>query len=72
MDPPELRQEVQAHVAQLYFERRRLQVQRAMARRNGPEDPLAELDREVRIREIEANLDALSGGAMSRGSTHPR
>lgn len=68
----ELRQEVQTHVVQLYFERRRLQVQRAMARRSGPEDPLSELDREVRIREIEANLDALSGGAFSRGPSQPR
>jgi len=63
----ELRQEVLDHVVRLYFERRRLQVQRTMVRRAGPEEPLAELDREVRIREIEANLDALSGGAMSRG-----
>jgi len=61
----ELRQQVLATVVRLYFERRRLQVQGKL--KTGSEDIAATLDREVRIREIEANLDALTGGAMSRG-----
>jgi hypothetical protein len=61
----DLRHDVLQHVVRLYFERRRLQVQGRLAR--APEDPTAALDREVRIREIEASLDALTGGVMSRG-----
>jgi hypothetical protein len=63
----ELRREVLSRVVRIYFERRRLLAQRVMAQRAGPLDAAADLDREVRIREIEGELDALCGGAMSRG-----
>jgi hypothetical protein len=45
----------------LYFERRRL---RAEARFDPGADPIARLRRAVRVEEIEADLDALSGGAF--------
>jgi hypothetical protein len=64
----ELRQKVLESVVRLYFERRRLQVQGRLA---SGEDFSATLDREVRIREIEASLDALTGGAMRRGLKRP-
>jgi hypothetical protein len=68
----ELRREILTHVARLYFERRRLLAQRVMAQRAGPLDAAVDLDREVRVREIEAMLDALCGGAMSRGLRRSR
>jgi len=62
----ELRQRVLAEVVRLYFERRRLQVQGRLAKREGSDDTATSLEREVRIRELEASLDALTGGAWSR------
>jgi hypothetical protein len=57
------RREVESLVIRLYFERRRLKVEAlaADAREVGPN-----LRREVRMQELEAELDALTGGAFSR------
>lgn len=65
----ELRQKVLFEVVRLYFERRRLVLRNKLALREerGPADaPTDAIDHEVRILEIEASLDALTGGAWSR------
>jgi hypothetical protein len=57
------RREVETLVIRLYFERRRLKAELAAADAN---DVAAGMRLEVRIAEIEAELDALTGGAFSK------
>jgi hypothetical protein len=59
-----LRNEIQAQVIRLYFERRRLQVEELLDR---ADDLGAALRRGLRIRELGAMLDVLTGGRLGRG-----
>ena len=59
----DVRREVESLVIRLYFERRRLKAESAAADAN---DVAAGVRLEVRIAEIEAELDAVTGGAFSR------
>jgi hypothetical protein len=57
------RREVESLVIHLYFERRRLKAESAASDAN---DVAVSMKLEVRIAEIEAELDALTGGAFAR------
>ena len=57
------RREIESLVIRLYFERRRLKVEAAAA---DDTDMPSVARREIRIAEVEAELDALTGGAFSR------
>ncbi len=59
----DMRREVESLANRLYFERRRLKMESQLA---PPSDPAAEARRDVRVQELEADLDALSAGAFSR------
>ena len=63
------RREVETLVVRLVFERRRLKTEAATS--DSP-DITPHLRRELRIQELEAELDALTGGAFSRLSLQPR
>src|SRR5665213_1002037 len=62
------RREVESLVIRLYFERRRLKAESAAA---DDQDMPSGLRRELRIAEVEAELDALTGGAFVRLARHP-
>ncbi|HXI56713.1 MAG TPA: hypothetical protein VNO55_11680 [Polyangia bacterium] len=59
----DVRREVEMMVVRLVFERRRLKTEAATS--DSP-DITPRLRRELRVQEIEAELDALTGGAFSR------
>ncbi|HEY3357308.1 MAG TPA: hypothetical protein VGQ83_28925 [Polyangia bacterium] len=59
-----MRHEIQAQVIRLYFERRRLQVEELL---DAADDLGGALRRALRIRELGAVLDALTGGRLSDG-----
>lgn len=59
----DVRREVEAVVIRLYFERRRLKVEALTTDGN---DVASNLRRDARIEELEAELDALTGGAFLR------
>jgi hypothetical protein len=59
----EVRREIETVVIRLYFERRRLKAQ-ALASDASEGDPAVRV--ELRIQELEAELDSLTGGAFSR------
>ena len=59
----EIRRDLEVTLTRLYFERRRLGLERLPA---GPGERTVGLRRELRLREIESELDALSGGAFSQ------
>lgn len=61
----ELREDVLDQVTRLYFERRRLQVELAAAAL----EPSAEFDKQLRVEELTALLDAFTGGKFSRESS---
>ncbi len=61
-DIVKLRDQVLGEVTRLYFERRRLQAERLLAPKS---DPLALVKEELRLMELTANIDALTGGAFS-------
>ena len=61
------RREIEALVIRLYFERRRLKAESAAA---DDLDMLPGSKRELRVAEIEAELDALTGGAFTRLARH--
>lgn len=67
-DLVELRAEVLEQVTALYFERRRLQVERTL---QGPVDPHRAVRDELRLRELTARIDALTGGAFSAAMARP-
>jgi len=59
----ELREDILSEVTRLYFERRRIQAELAAG---GQGDPGARFDREIRLAELTALIDGLTGGAFSR------
>ena len=59
----ELRNDVLNEVTHLYYERRRLEFEMAMS---PVRDLPVELDKEVRLEELTAGIDALTGGYFSR------
>jgi photosystem II stability/assembly factor-like uncharacterized protein len=59
----QLRQDILDEVNRLYFERRRLQIELL---KSPPEDELKLVEKELRIAELTADLDALTGGYFSR------
>lgn len=61
MHMAEMRRDIEVTVSRLYFERRRLRLERLSA---GAAE--RSIRRELRVREIEAELDALSGGGFSQ------
>ncbi len=61
------RREIESLVIRLYFERRRLKAESAAA---DDLDMLPGSRRELRIAEVEAELDALTGGAFTRLARH--
>ena len=65
----DVRREVESMVIHLYFERRRLKVEAVTTDGN---DVVSNLRREARIEELEAELDALTGGAFLRTTAAAR
>ena len=65
-DLVKLRDKVLSEVTRLYFERRRLQVERLLAPKA---DLMARVREELRLMELTANIDALTGGAFSAALT---
>jgi len=65
----DVRREVESAVIRLYFERRRLKVEAVTTDGN---DVASNLRREARIEELEAELDALTGGALLRAMAGSR
>ena len=59
----ELREDIVAEVTRLYFERRRMQVQ--LLKTRGPEGP-EDWQQQLRIAELTALIDGLTGGAFRR------
>jgi len=58
----ELRNDVLNEVTHLYFERRRLQIETLMV---PMKDLPLNLEREIRLQELTAGIDALTGGYLS-------
>lgn len=61
----QLRNDVVDEVTRLYFERRRLQVEYAS---NPIQDPALEAERQLRLQELAAQIDGLTGGYLSQNS----
>jgi hypothetical protein len=61
-DIAKLREKILTEVTRLYFERRRLQVDMLL---NPKSDLLGQVKDELRLRELSANIDALTGGRFS-------
>ncbi len=59
----ELRQDILDQVTKLYFERQRLKSQVALMPTN---DQAAKIEQEIRLQELTASIDALTGGYFSR------
>jgi hypothetical protein len=64
----ELRDQVLAHVTRLYFERRRLQL---LTRLRPPGTVRAALERHLRVAELTAVLEALTGVRFERARRRP-
>lgn len=59
----ELRDDVLNDVTHLYYERRRLQAEMALA---PPADSFAKIEKELKLEELTARIDALTAGYLSR------
>ncbi|OGX42952.1 MAG: hypothetical protein A3G91_01045 [Omnitrophica WOR_2 bacterium RIFCSPLOWO2_12_FULL_50_9] len=59
----ELREDILDQVTRLYFERRRIQMELAMA---SALEPQIRLDKQMRVEELTALIDAFTGGEFSR------
>ena len=59
----ELRDDLLNEVTHLYFERRRLQVERLMT---GPKELPLEIEKELKLQELTAGIDALTGGYLTK------
>ena len=57
----ELRDDILDQITRLYFERRRLQMELMTP----PAEPQSKLDKEMRVEELTALIDALTGGEFS-------
>ena len=64
----QLRDDILDEVNRLYFERRRLL---ALAAMGAPSDPASQVERQMRLEELTAGLDALTGGWFSQASSDP-
>lgn len=64
----ELRNDIIDEATRLYFERRRLQVE---LMQNPPKDPNKRIEKELRVQELTANLDGITGGYFSRKMETP-
>jgi hypothetical protein len=62
------RREIESLVIRLYFDRRRLKTELSAADATATGMPLSTARLELRVAEIEAELDALTGGAFTRMS----
>jgi hypothetical protein len=60
------RREIESLVIRLYFDRRRLKMESSAADATATGMPLSGVRTELRVAEIEAELDALTGGAFTR------
>jgi hypothetical protein len=60
------REELLTRVAELYYARRRLQVDAALS-----PDASGAVDRALEIEELTAVLDGLTGGALTKGKRNP-
>lgn len=58
----ELRNDIIDETTRLYFERRRLQVE---LMQKPPKDPNKKIEKELRVQELTANLDGITGGYFS-------
>ncbi len=63
----QLRDDILDEVNRLYFERRRLLA--SLAQRS-PLDPVSRVEQEIRLEELTAGLDALTGGWFSHATAH--
>ena len=59
----QLRDDVLDEVTRLYFERRKLQIELLIST---PEDFKARIEKELRLQELTANIDSLTGSYLSR------
>ncbi len=59
----QLRNDILDEVTRTYFERRRLRVEMLLS---PPEDMKERIGQELRIQELTADIDALTGGYLSR------
>lgn len=59
----ELREDILDEVTRLYFERRRLQTELLIS---PPEEASVRLDRQLRLEELTASIDGLTGGYLSK------
>ena len=59
----QLRDDILDEVTRLYYERRRLQVELIL---NPPQTPEEKLSKRLRLEELTANIDGLTGGYLSR------
>ncbi len=59
----QLRDDILDEVTSYYYERRRLQIELLEA---PPNDTRSRIKKELRVQELSANLDALTGGYFSR------
>lgn len=64
----QLRDDILDELTRTYFERRRLQMELLL---DPPQTTKDRLERELRLQELTADLDALTGGYFSRRSQHP-
>lgn len=65
----ELREDILAELTRLYFERRRLQAELLIS---PPQEPQTMIEKELRLEELTASIDALTGGYLSRESYQAR
>jgi hypothetical protein len=63
----QLRDDVLNEVTRLYFERRRLQVETLLS---GPEDIADKIENELRLQELTASIDAITGSYMLKRLKH--
>ena len=59
----QLRDDVLDEVTHLYFERRKLQIE---LMQNPPKDVNQLIEKELRLQELTADIDAMTGGYLSR------
>ena len=58
----ELRDDIMNEITRTYFERRRLQIEMVTS---SPNDLKVSLEKELRLQELTADIDALTGGYFS-------